>query len=72
MSILSGGGYAEYTTVNSDHLIPIPDNLSYDEAAAIPEGWLTAYQILFYIAKGKQNEKVLIHAGASGVGTALI
>ncbi|CAG9330404.1 unnamed protein product [Blepharisma stoltei] len=72
MSILSGGGYAEYATIPSDHLIPIPDNLSYEEAAAIPEGWITAYQILFYIAKGKPQEKVLIHAGASGVGTALI
>lgn len=72
MSILPGGGYAEYAAVPSDHLIPIPENLSFEQAAAIPEGWLTAYQTLFYLAKGKPNEKVLIHAAASGVGTALI
>mmetsp|Transcript_26692 Transcript_26692/g.26351 ORF Transcript_26692/g.26351 Transcript_26692/m.26351 type:complete len:242 (+) Transcript_26692:245-970(+) len=72
MAILPGGGYAEYAAVQSDHLMPIPDNLSYEEAAAIPEGWVTAYQLLFYIARGKAQEKVLVHAGASGVGTALI
>lgn len=70
--LLSGGGYAEFATIPEDMAIPIPDNLSFEEAAAIPEVFLTAYQTLFWLGKLKREETVLIHAGASGVGTAAI
>ena len=70
--LLSGGGYAEYVSVHSGLLMRIPDNLDFEEAAAIPEAFLTAYQALFYLGNLEKNEKVLIHAGASGVGTSAI
>lgn len=70
--LLSGGGYSEYVTISEEMAIPIPDSLSFEEAAAIPEVFLTAYQTLFWIGKLERDETVLIHAGASGVGTAAI
>ncbi len=71
-ALLPGGGYAEYVTVHEALALPIPDSLSFEEAAAIPEAFLTAYQVLHWIARLQQGEYVLIHAGASGVGTAAI
>lgn len=70
--ILEGGGYAEYVAMNEDIAMPVPNNLSLIEAAAIPEAFLTAYQILFWLAKLKKNDYVLVHAAGSGVGTAAI
>ncbi len=70
--LLSGGGYAEYAVIHEDMAMPIPENLSYAEATAIPEVFLTAYQAIFWLGKLKKNETILIHAGASGVGTAAI
>lgn len=52
--------------------MPIPTSFSLSEASAIPEVWLTAYQLLYFIGKIKQGENVLIHAGGSGVGTSLV
>ncbi|MED4910973.1 NAD(P)H-quinone oxidoreductase [Brevibacillus centrosporus] len=69
---LVSGGYAEYVVIPADRAMRIPDNLSYIEAAAIPEVFLTAYQTLYWIGKLGEGETVLIHAGASGVGTAAI
>lgn len=71
-ALLSGGGYAEFVNVHQDLIMRIPDSLDFDEAAAIPEAFLTAYQALFYLGKLKREESILIHAGASGVGTAAI
>ena len=71
-ALLAGGGYAELVAVHEDMLMPIPDNLSFEQAAAIPEVFLTAYQVLVYLAKVQKGQRVLIHAGASGVGTAAI
>lgn len=71
-ALLSGGGYAEYACVHEDLLIPIPPNLSFAQAAGIPEVFLTAYQALIYLAELQRGETILIHAGASGVGTAAI
>ena len=70
--LLPGGGYAEYTALPEEMAMPIPEHLSFEEAAAIPEVFLTAYQTLFWIGQLKAGERVLIHAGASGVGTAAI
>lgn len=70
--LLPGGGYAEFVTINSQCLIPIPDGWSFEKAAAIPEVFLTAFQALSYLAKIQKGERILIHAGASGVGTAAI
>ncbi len=72
MGLVNGGGYAEYAVMPSDRAMKIPDYLSFDEAAAIPEVFLTAYQNLYWNGKLNDKETVLIHAGASGVGTAAI
>jgi len=70
--LLAGGGYAEYAVIHEDMAMPIPDNLDFLAAAAIPEVFLTAFQALYWLADLQPEEKVLVHAGASGVGTAAI
>ncbi|WP_242926743.1 NAD(P)H-quinone oxidoreductase [Pontibacter vulgaris] len=70
--LLPGGGYAEYAVIDEAMAMPVPDNLTMEEAAAIPEVFLTAYQALVWLGKLQPGERVLIHAGASGVGTAAI
>ncbi|SDJ80490.1 NAD(P)H-quinone oxidoreductase [Sediminibacillus albus] len=72
MGLVNGGGYAEYAVMPADRAMVIPDSLSYKQAAAIPEVFLTAYQTLFWLGELKENETALIHAGGSGVGTAAI
>ena len=70
--LLGGGGYAEYAVIHKELAMPIPKGLSFAEAAAIPEVFLTAYQALVWIANLQKKERILIHAGASGVGTAAL
>lgn len=72
MGLLPGGGYAEYCVIRDDHAMAKPESLSFEQAAAIPEVFLTAYQGLFWLGELFDDETVLIHAGASGVGTAAI
>lgn len=70
--LVNHGGYAEYVVMPANRVIRIPDNMSFEEAAAIPEVFLTAYQTLYWLGELEPEETVLIHAGASGVGTAAI
>ena len=70
--LLSGGGYAEYCTIHRDMALKIPDEFSFEEAAAIPEVFLTAFQAIDWLGELSEGETILIHAGASGVGTAAI
>eukprot|EP00299_Pterocystis_sp_00344_P016718 c8385_g1_i2.p1 GENE.c8385_g1_i2~~c8385_g1_i2.p1 ORF type:complete len:263 (+),score=68.53 c8385_g1_i2:282-1070(+) len=70
MAILPGGGYAQYVSVHQNMLMPVPPGMNWEEAAAIPEVWMTAFQLLHVIGNVRSGEVVLIHAGASGVGTA--
>lgn len=70
--LLPGGGYAEYAVIDEAMAMPVPDNLTMEEAAAIPEVFLTAWQALVWLARLQEGERVLLHAGASGVGTAAI
>jgi tumor protein p53-inducible protein 3 len=72
MALLAGGGQAAKVAVDHRLLMQIPERLSFEEAAAIPEVFLTAYQTLFLEGEAKDSDTVLIHAGASGVGTAAI
>ncbi|RMG75677.1 MAG: NAD(P)H-quinone oxidoreductase, partial [Chloroflexi bacterium] len=72
MALVAGGAYAEQAVVKAAHVIPIPSGLTYEEAAAIPEAFLTAYSNMIEIGRLIENERVLIHAGASGVGLAAI
>lgn len=70
--LLIGGGYAQYCTLHEDMAMAIPDNLSFTEAAATPETFLTAFQSLDWLGQLQERETVLIHAGGSGVGTSAI
>ena len=71
-ALLSGGGYASETVVPAGQVLPVPKGLSLIEAAAIPEVFATAYLNLFMEADLAKTERVIVHAGASGVGTAAI
>jgi putative PIG3 family NAD(P)H quinone oxidoreductase len=70
--LLGGGGYAEFVRVHHGLAVPIPDNLSFDAAAAVPEVFYTAHENLFTLGKLAAGQTVLIHAGGSGVGSAAI
>ena len=70
--LLAGGGYAEYAVIHESMALPIPEGLSTAEAAGLPEVFLTAFQALRWLARLQEGERILIHAGASGVGTAAI
>ncbi|MCZ6793194.1 MAG: NAD(P)H-quinone oxidoreductase [Planctomycetota bacterium] len=70
--LLGGGGYAEQVVVDQRMAMPVPDHFSYDLAAAVPEVFFTAHENLFTLGRLAPGERVLIHAGASGVGTAAI
>lgn len=71
-ALLGGGGYAEYVTVPAEMVMPMPRGLSYAEAAAIPEVYMTAYLNLFYVGNAKKGETLLMNAGASGLASAVI
>lgn len=70
--LVDGGTYAEYCVMDAGMIWRKPERLSWAEAAAIPEAFLTAYQALFTLMDVNQMEHVLIHAAASGVGSAAI
>lgn len=71
-ALLAGGGYAEYASVHADMLLPVPDGMDLEAAAGIPEVFYTAYLNLVVEGDMTSDDLVLIHAGASGVGTAAI
>ncbi len=72
MALLSGGGYAELVTAPAGHTMPIPQNMSWEDAAAIPEVFLTASLTLRMLGRLDEGEVALIHSASSGVGTAAI
>ncbi|MDA1206666.1 MAG: NAD(P)H-quinone oxidoreductase [Proteobacteria bacterium] len=69
-ALLAGGGYAEFAAVDEGSVIPVPKGLSFSQAAALPEVFATAWLNLFIEGGLQPSERVLLHAGASGVGTA--
>jgi putative PIG3 family NAD(P)H quinone oxidoreductase len=72
MTLVGGGGYAEYAVAPASTLMPVPDGLDLTQAAAITEVWITAYLNVFREAALQPGETVLLHGGASGVATAAI
>lgn len=70
--LLNGGGYAEKVVIHEAMALPVPHNLSLDEAAGVAEVFLTAYDALVHRGRLQAGERVLVHAGGSGVGTAAI
>lgn len=71
-ALLAGGGYSEYAAVHEGSVLPVPAGLDYEQGAALPEVFATAWLNLFMEAGLQPAEKVIIHAGASGVGTTAI
>lgn len=71
-ALLAGGGMADEVVIDARHLLPVPQGMSWEDAAAIPEVFSTAWLNVFELGAAQHGEKVLIHAGASGVGTAAI
>mmetsp|Transcript_8854 Transcript_8854/g.15069 ORF Transcript_8854/g.15069 Transcript_8854/m.15069 type:complete len:382 (+) Transcript_8854:64-1209(+) len=72
MALLPGGGYAEYCVCDERTVTPVPAGLSLLTASALPEAFMTAYQLLFLVARLQPGETVLMHAAASSVGQAAI
>ncbi len=68
-ALLPGGGYAEYVAVPATMLVAVPEGWTWAEAAALPEAAFTAYLNLFMEARLQDGERVLVHGGASGVGS---
>lgn len=66
------GGQCSHVTVKVSRVIPIPDDMELDEAAAMPVTYLTAHHMLHYLGHLKKGDTVLIHGGAGGVGTAAL
>ena len=71
-ALLGGGGYAEYVAVKYDMLMPVPENCTMVEAAAIPEAFATAYLNLFIEGGLKEGNTLLMNAGASGLASVII
>lgn len=71
-ALLAGGGMAEEVVIDERSVMPVPDGLGLHQAAALPEVYATAWLNLFQLAGLQPGEKVLLHAGASGVGSAAI
>ena len=72
MAIVGGGAQAELATVHERQLMPVPDALDWAAAGGLPEVFITAHDALFTQAELRSGERVLVHGGAGGVGTAAI
>lgn len=68
-ALIPDGGYAEYVAVDSSHCLPVPDGISLEDAAGIPETVFTVWFNIFMTGKLQPGEKLLIHGGTSGIGT---
>lgn len=71
-ALLGGGGYAQYANIRYDMLMPVPDNCTMAEAAALPEAYATAYLNLFMEGNIQRGNTLLMHAGASGLASVII
>lgn len=71
-ALLGGGGYAEFVAVSYDMCMPVPQNCTMAEAAAIPEAFATAYLKLFIEGRAKEGDVLLMQAGASGLASVII
>jgi len=71
-ALLTGGGYAEYAIANETHCLPIPRGWSLTDAAGLPETVFTVWHNVFRLGRLKAGETLLVHGGASGIGTSAI
>jgi len=70
ISLVGGGGYAEYAVAYGNHLIRIPENMTFEEAACICESYITAFLNIFILGELKDGQTAIIHGGGGGVNTA--
>ena len=71
-ALVIGGGYAEFCKVPQGQCLPVPENLSFAEAASLPETFFTVWSNVFDRAKLQPGESLLVHGGSSGIGAAAI
>lgn len=71
-ALVNGGGYAEYCVVPATQVLPLPENLDMIQAAALPETFFTVWSNLFLTAHMKAGDRILVHGGTGGIGTAAI
>ena len=72
MALIGGGGYAEFAVAHAGHLMTIPENMSFAQAACVCETYITAFLNLFRLGRLKDGESALLHGGGGGVNTAAI
>lgn len=72
ISLVGGGGYAEYAIAYASHLMPLPENLTFEEGACICESYITAFLNVFMIGGFKDGQTAILHGGGGGVNTAAI
>ncbi|AJE04118.1 NAD(P)H-quinone oxidoreductase [Geobacter pickeringii] len=70
MSLVGGGGYAEYAVAYANHLMRIPESMSFEEAACVCESYITAFLNVFMIGGLKDKNTTILHGGGGGVNTA--
>ena len=71
-ALVAGGAYAEYACVHQDHALAVPDNMSFTDAAALPETIFTVFANVFEGGALQKGETLLVHGGSSGIGTTAI
>lgn len=71
-ALLGGGGYAEYAVVDARHALPIPEGMTFEQAAGLPETVFTVYANVFEHGALKAGETLLLHGATSGIGTTAI
>lgn len=71
-ALLAGGGYAEYVSVSGVQCLPVPQGLSFEEAASLPETFFTVWTNVFDRGRFQSGESFLVHGGTSGIGVAAI
>ncbi len=72
MALVGGGGYAEFAVAYHNHLMPIPDSMSFEEAACVNESYITAFLNVFMIGELQDGQTAILHGGGGGVNTAAI
>ncbi len=72
MSLVGGGAYAEYAVAYAEHLMKIPETMSFEEAACVCESYITAFLNVFMIGEFKDGQIAIFHGGGGGVNTAAI
>ena len=71
-ALIAGGGYAEYVTAPIEQCLIIPEGVSLEDAASLPETFFTVWNNVFEIGKFKHGQRVLVHGGSSGIGVTAI